>query len=202
MRKALVRMIGLLLVFGTASFAEPIPPVKNVFYRVVGVASNDVLNIRAQPTSRSEIIGVFYHNHPLFEVTGSDGRWVRVNLEEYSGWVHSGYIQQVNVLTFPQTNLPNGLKCYGEEPFWTVTLGGGRLQLQSMTFGEKVYAVSTIESIGDGYLITGISKSANEISIVVKDEMASSSMVENYYNWSVSLEMDGYSVLGGTGCGL
>ncbi|EBA03412.1 hypothetical protein RB2150_02114 [Rhodobacteraceae bacterium HTCC2150] len=71
-----------------------------------------------------------------------------------------------------------------------------------MTFGEKVYAVSTIESIGDGYLITGISKSANEISIVVKDEMASSSMVENYYNWSVSLEMDGYSVLGGTGCGL
>lgn len=202
MRKALFRMIGLLLVFGTASFAEAIPPVRNVFYRVVGVASNDVLNIRAQPTSRSEIIGVFNHNHPLFEVTGSDGRWVRVNLGEYSGWVHSGYIQPVNVPTFPQTNLPNDLKCYGEEPFWTITLSGGRLQLQSTTFGAKVYAVSTIENIGDSYLITGISKTANEISIVVEDEVASSSMVENYYNWSVSLEMDGYSVLGGTGCGL
>jgi uncharacterized membrane protein len=195
-------MIGLLLVFGTASFAEAISPVKDVFYQVAGVASNDVLNIRAQPTSRSEIIGVFHYNHPLFEVTGSNGRWVRVNLGEYSGWVHSGYIQRVNVPTFPQTNLPNGLKCHGEEPFWTVTLSGGRLQLQSMTFGEKVYAVSTIENIGDGYLITGMSKTANEISILVEDEMASSSIVENYYNWSVSLEMDGYSVLGGTGCGL
>ena len=202
MLKASVGSIGLLLAIGTSSFAEAVPPVKDVFYRVVGVASNDVLNIRAQPTSRSEIIGVFHHNHPLFEVTDSDGRWVRVNLGEYSGWVHSGYIQSVNVPTFSHTNLPNGLKCYGEEPFWTVNLSSGRLQLQSMTLGERIYAISTIENIGNDYLISGISKTENEISVFVKDEMASSSMADRYFNWSVSLEMDGFSVSGGTGCSL
>jgi uncharacterized membrane protein len=202
MIKTFVAAIGLLMAVGVPGVAEPIQPMKEVFYRVVGVASNDVLNIRAQPTSRSEIIGAFHHNHPLFEVNGRDGRWVRVNLGEYSGWVHSGYIEAVNVPTFLHTNLPNGLKCYGEEPFWTVTLNSGQIQIKSMANQDRTYITSKVESFGNDHLISGVSNSGNEIVIFVEDKMTSSSMVDRFFNWSVSLYLDGLPVSGGAGCSL
>lgn len=201
MRKVVVTFV-LLLTFGASSFAEPIQPMKEVFYRVVGVASNDVLNIRAQPTSRSEIIGAFSYNHPLLEVTGSEGRWVRVNLGEYSGWVHSGYIEPVNLPNYSHTNLPNGLKCFGEEPFWIVTLYNGKINLQHQRSLGEDYILSAIENTENEYLLRGVSESGNEVAIFIKDEMASSSMVENYYNWSASLYLDGIEMSYGTGCSL
>ena len=202
-RKVVVVAFVLLLTFGASSFAEPIQPMKEVFYRVVGVASNDVLNIRAQPTSRSEIIGAFSYNNSLLEVTGREGKWARVNLEENSGWIHSGYIEPVNLPTYSHTNLPNGLKCYGEEPFWTVTLHDGEINVWHQNFvASKNYILSAVENTGKEYLLSGVSKSGDEVAIFIKDEIASSLMAETFFNWSTSLYLDGVEVPNGTGCSL
>ena len=62
-------------------------------YDVVGVASDDVLNIRAEPSSGSEIIGTLSHDAEGIEVIRPDEgfEWGLVNVGERTGWISLTY---------------------------------------------------------------------------------------------------------------
>lgn len=120
---SLSRIVGhlfaLLILVATPAMAtqEYILP---TLFDVSGVASNDVLNIRAAPNGSAEIIGTFPPNARNIEVVGTDatGRWARVNTEDRSGWASLRFLAyQVDVWT-PGT-LPKSLHCLGNEPFWS-----------------------------------------------------------------------------------
>jgi uncharacterized protein YgiM (DUF1202 family) len=76
---------------------SPTIPNPNTTFTVVGIASNDVLNIREQPTVQSRIVGmipptatgVVYANN-----YNDGGRWLLVRYGEITGWVASRYLRE------------------------------------------------------------------------------------------------------------
>lgn len=89
------------------------------FFKVVGVASNDVLNVRALPNSRSPILSFFKPNTPLLDVfsVSEDGKWFEVNAGEGTGWIRNKFVEELEVSVFPGSNVPNQLTCFSNEPF-------------------------------------------------------------------------------------
>jgi uncharacterized membrane protein len=98
-------------------------------YDVTGVASDDVLNIRAEPTAAAEIIGTLAYDARDVEVIEADDRqvWGRVNTGEASGWASLAFL--VRRPGQPDGGFPAISACYGTEPFWSL-----RSVVRSLTF--------------------------------------------------------------------
>ncbi len=105
------------------------------YYKVVGVASGDVLNIRAAPDGSAEVLGGLEPGaHPVeIGATDGTGNWGRIAFMEYEGWVSMKFLQEITVPMLPDstrdgrdTGLPVGLACFGTEPFWGVRLDSAK----------------------------------------------------------------------------
>lgn len=151
MRFALV----LILVLTTcpASWAQSGFP---ALFSVVDVAGDDVLNIRAEPTAQSDVIGSFGPHQTGVEVTGRDdtGKWFRVNTQEQSGWVSGRFLMQEESGDYA---FARGINCFGTEPFWSLDMiQGTRATFSQMngtmrTFGAGL--VSRGEGGPDRYIV-------------------------------------------------
>ena len=65
-------------------------------YRVVGVASNDVLNIRSRASARSYKVGFIPPDSCGVLISGPDrGSWVQIEYNGTTGWVNSRYLEWV-----------------------------------------------------------------------------------------------------------
>ena len=97
-------------------------------FDVTGVAADDVLNVRAEPDARAEIVGALAPDAEGVEVVAHDasGRWGLVNTAERSGWVAMRYLAYRTDVWEPAA-LPEGLRCVGTEPFWSIWPEGERL---------------------------------------------------------------------------
>lgn len=69
-------------------------------FRVVGIPSNDVLNIREQATAQSRIVGVIPPNATGIIYEGhrtDDGGWLLIRYGDTTGWAASRYLQPLPV---------------------------------------------------------------------------------------------------------
>lgn len=116
-RTALVILVAYVILV-TAAPADEFP----AFYRVSGVASNDVLNIRTEPRVSSAIIGFFRPHESGVVVTAlsPDGRWGRVNYYERSGWSHMRYLERETEGSWRDGQTT--LYCHGTEPHWNLRI--------------------------------------------------------------------------------
>lgn len=91
---------------------------------VVGVAADDVLNIRAEPSARSMIIGTLPHDAEGIEVIRPDDsfEWGLVNAGERTGWISLTYAVPQHGQWYGQ--IPAVQSCFGTEPFWSLDLSG------------------------------------------------------------------------------
>lgn len=87
-------------------------------FMVIDVASNDVLNIRAEPDSASDVIGEFGPYALNVEILRVLDGWGYTGAGERSGWVSMRYLAPNPI---PADELPRPLACFGTEPFWDVT---------------------------------------------------------------------------------
>lgn len=112
--KTLLLCLGFLL--PSAAMAQVLP----AFFDVSGVAANDVLNVRQEPSASSPIVGSLPPDLTGAEVVGlsADGKWGRVNIGEVSGWASMSFLQRQNRPDW--FALQGGLQCAGTEPFWTL----------------------------------------------------------------------------------
>ena len=94
-------------------------------YDVTGVAEDDVLNIRAEPSAFSEIIGALAPDETAVEVIemSRDGNWGRVNTDEMSGWASLAYLERRPGQWVGEA--PRNARCFGTEPFWSLAIGDG-----------------------------------------------------------------------------
>lgn len=99
-------------------------------FDVSGVASYDVLNIRAEPTTKSPIIGTLAPDATGIEVVEERRGWARVNAGEGTGWVSMRYLSYRTDVWQPGA-LPAGFRCLGTEPFWDTKVEGGDLVLRT-----------------------------------------------------------------------
>ena len=86
-------------------------------HSVNGVAADDVLNIRENPSASSPVVSDLKPNETGLEVikTTDDGRWGLINVTEGIGWVAMRYLSLA-------TGSDPKLRCYGTEPFWGASL--------------------------------------------------------------------------------
>ena len=60
---------------------------------VRGVASNDVLNMRAYASTSAEIVGAIRPGRCGVRIRDRSGNWLRVSVGGYTGWVNGRYIR-------------------------------------------------------------------------------------------------------------
>ncbi|MDO5605194.1 MAG: SH3 domain-containing protein [Paracoccus sp. (in: a-proteobacteria)] len=104
-------------------------------FDVAGVAADDTLNIRAEPSAGADIIGRIAPDATGVEVVETRGNWGRVNMAETSGWVAMRYLSYRTDVWMPG-RLPDGLVCTGTEPFWSMRAVDGRIIWDTPGGGE------------------------------------------------------------------
>lgn len=188
----MIRALAILLALAGAPAlrADPVP----ALFDVTGVAANDVLNLRAEPSASSEKLGELAANATGVEVVDLtfDGKWGRVNAGEIAGWVAMRYLARRP--DHPDLWLTPRLVCSGTEPFWSLTIDQGVSarfdpmadQAQSMPAGTLKPGVAVVNrfmiALGDNLAIIrqeqchdGMSDRAYglEISLVLGDSLYS-----------------------------
>ena len=159
---------------------------------VSGVASDDVLNVRASASASSEKISELAHDATNVEVVdrSPDGKWGLVNVGETSGWVSLRFL----ALHPENPNVPIGrkLSCSGTEPFWSLEIEQGAqarfdglgLQPDSMTADVLQQARGRIDRFS---LTVGLSGMA-----MVRAQQCSDGMSDRAYGLDVDyLHQDG-----------
>jgi uncharacterized membrane protein len=125
-----MRALALLaLLASPASAAEEGWP---ALHDVVGVALNDVLNIREAPSAKARIVGTYAPDATAIEVVGpapGNSRWGTVNVGEQTGYVSLRFLQR-DLNTHLGSDLPIRV-CFGTEPFWDVLRDGGQLKYRN-----------------------------------------------------------------------
>ncbi|MDO5647100.1 SH3 domain-containing protein [Paracoccus sp. (in: a-proteobacteria)] len=116
---------------------------------VAGVAADDVLNIRAEPDARADIIGTLPPDARTVEVVDQTRNWLKINSRERSGWVAARYMTHQTGVWQPDA-VPPGFSCYGTEPFWSARVDGGDLVISTPDIPETRHAVQAIAG-GDLY---------------------------------------------------
>ena len=97
--------------------AQPAPePEGPIGYRVVGVAADDVLNVRAEPSASAEIVGTLAPDAVGVVVFDTwEDPWWRVSLDDgTTGFAHSAYLEMDERWTVGFDELP----CAPEEAVW------------------------------------------------------------------------------------
>ena len=89
-------------------------------HAVVGVAEDDVLNIRAAPDAGAEIIGTLAPNLMGVEVISVSDGWAQVNTGEGTGYAALQFLQREEGPEWFALARP--LACFGTEPFWSLAL--------------------------------------------------------------------------------
>lgn len=119
-------------------------------FDVTGVASDDVLNVRARPGAGSDIIGSFDHLRGNIEVlyTTADGHWGRVNSGEESGWTAMRFL--VRQPGQDDATVPKPLFCGGTEPFWNALIGTEKHLRFDVMDGpnRRLTELSTVNAVG------------------------------------------------------
>lgn len=108
----IVALVFFAFATATASAAQELP----ALYDVYDVASDDVLNIRTEPNSTSEIIGALTPDAANIEVVGAQDGWALLNIGERSGWASMRYLAAASEQ--PSHGYP--AQCFGTEPFWSL----------------------------------------------------------------------------------
>jgi len=165
--------------------AEPL------IFRVTGVAADDTLNVRAEPSGSSADIGDLAHDARGIEIAGTDasGNWGSIIWEEGNAWVAMRYLTPDTVEPIGDTALPAGLLCAGAEPFWSL-----RLSSVSATFQDISGAVHVM-SLASTRVAEGRPKVPVQINLsgatagslgIVSVARCSDGMSERTYPWTIS----------------
>lgn len=111
-------VVLLVMMFSSTAMAQDYP----ALHRVTGVASDDVLNIRAEPSAGAAIIGQLRPGARAVEVVAlsENERWGLVNTEGQSGWSSMRYLAREGTGSWRDGEAP--LTCFGTEPFWRMPI--------------------------------------------------------------------------------
>ena len=109
-----MRALVLCALLSSPAAAEVYP----ALHDVSGVAADDVLNIRAEPSASAAIVGTLPPDATGVEVVGVQGGWGRVGGGEGGGWVRLSYLDRQPGADWFTLTAP--LRCMGTEPFWSL----------------------------------------------------------------------------------
>ncbi len=168
------------------------------YHRVVGVAADDVLNLRAGPGAGHAIVGSLAPDaSPVVVVSQSEyGRWGLVRIKsdgDYAaGWASLRYLERLPGQD--SSRLPPTLACSGSEPFWSLDLGPQRARYSDLlTDGallERVWDRLALNMRPRQYGLA-LNGDGAQIRAVITRGLCSDGMSDRVYGFSASVIRDG-----------
>jgi uncharacterized membrane protein len=191
--RRLIAVAGVHLLAASAGFAASLP--EPGYYRVTGVATKDVLNIRQEPDAKSPIIGELAHDARPIEVleTVEEGGspWGRVHAADSSGWVAMKFLAPHAVALVAGTQAPEGLSCAGTEPFWSASLAAdGGIEFAEPDADKRNYSpagATTAVGRDSRFALFGRSGGGEAILVLARGELCSDGMSDRDFNWRADL---------------
>ena len=165
------------------------------YHRVIGVAANDVLNVRSEPSASSADIGDLAHDAHRIEVFTFDrtGNWARIALNERDGWVSTRFLTRDEVPTLGETTLPQGLICGGTEPFWALGLYGSDARYSHPVDGDTDFAFDSIVTaegrLGSPALVTVATENSQVIEATISGGTCFDGMSDRSYGWTITMQL-------------
>lgn len=165
------------------------------YHRVVGVAVDDVLNVRSEPSASSADIGDLAYDARGIEAFEFDstGNWARIALNERDGWVATRFLTRDDVATLGESTLPQGLICGGTEPFWALGLYGSDARYSHPTDGDTDFAFDSIVTaegrLGSPALLTLATEGNRVIEATVSGAICFDGMSDRSYGWTITMQL-------------
>jgi len=174
------------------------------YYRVAGVANNDVLNVRQSASSSSPVVGSLAPNaFPVEVIKTSDG-WGYVATQEGMGWVSLHFLKQISFAKFANTNLPQGLTCSGTEPFWSLVMAGDKIIYSTPDQSAKTYALvdsGLMQNLGGTTSFVIGQNNSKPLTGIVSNQICSDGMSDIDYARRIDLLISaGGATSGYSGC--
>lgn len=179
-------------------------------YDVIGVASDDVLNVRETPSANSSIVGMLSHQAHDVEVIAlnASGKWGLVNTDEQSGWVSMRFMRLSPIEFEP----PVDLSCSGTEPFWfldftTANSGRADWSFMGLTSGGSVYNQLWFDRPANritqsyAFRLTGEASGSDvNASGIIRTEMCNDGMSDREYGFTIDVILTGNQPMFVSGC--
>lgn len=177
----------LLLIFTVLAMplaAQELPAV----FKVTGVASDDVLNVRENPRASSALVGSFASDAADIEVVAvsENSNWGHVSVGEQNGWVSMTFLEETAPLTGTETHMDRPLYCAGTEPFWGLNIlpdTGVQFEGKALTLD---YAGSAVNRMPLRMAFTGSAENLN-LTGVLRREECSDGMSDRVFGLSLDL---------------
>lgn len=160
------------------------------YYRVDGVAADDVLNIRAEPTASAPIVGTFPPDAGPVETLRVENGWALVSTGEAMGWTSTSYLTEIDMPLIGGSSLPDGLVCAGTEPFWSLAFAGGEAIFNSIDMEEAQLSISRaggFAGVGPFRAYVLASDGQQELTAIMGNEVCSDGMSDRDYPRTVDL---------------
>lgn len=154
---------------------------------VTGVAQDDVLNLRAEPSASAAIVGALPPGLRGVEIERRSGAWAYVRYKDRAGWASASYLQPLPSSGASLPPLP--LRCLGTEPFWSLRVDTSGLLYDRMDHPKELGGVSIARQTGDMDAWQLTPHSGSLASLVVKNEgkACSDGMSDRAYPLAVTL---------------
>lgn len=159
-------------------------------FQVVGVAKDDVLNIRAEPSAASDILGKIGPFAISVEVLSlsEDGKWGRVGLAEGNGWVAMRFLEKTPVLS--EAEVPRPFSCFGTEPFWSISLYPRGAEYNSPDTGAIPMEVMSEAVSPQGYLFKLREGPALDRTLIVTRSQCGDGMSDRVFGFSTLMFLE------------
>lgn len=161
---------------------------------VVGVAPDDVLNVRSAPGTSGRIVGSLAHDAANVEVIrpNDDLTWGLVNTGEGTGWVSLSYMQRQPGQwdgAFPKIR-----QCFGTEPFWSLDYDPPRIGFSGPDIPTREGLISGLHGSlarRDRFALTGAflptEAGDRDIQIFLRTETCNDGMSDREYGIAVDM---------------
>lgn len=168
---------------GMAPDGLPLPAI----FHVNGVASGDVLNIRAKPQPGSKILHMVANGIPLAVLGMATNDWAKVQIGKTEGFAHIRYLRRGGGTT-NNYGFQLGLNCIGTEPFWNMQFNTNQTVVYSIA-GQTAAPVPLQSTSFSANSPTGYPYSfvAQPYSGQVNMEICSDGMSDNTYPMSITI---------------
>ncbi len=171
------------------------------YYRVVGVANGDILNIRTEANATSEVIGSFNPGAgpvDVQEVVEAQGQaWGRVHASDGDGFVSMKFLEPISVSMVGTTDVPDGLTCGGTEPFWNATITNQKGLAFATMDGESFDLPLRTSQAAIGrnhrFAVVAGKDQSRATAMLGRNEQCSDGMSDRNFSWRIDLlvERDG-----------
>jgi uncharacterized membrane protein len=178
----------LMLAASAAAAAEP------GYYKVAGVAADDRLNIRSEPTSTAETLGDLAPGAEpveVLEIVSSAGvEWGRVHASDGDGWVSMKFLTPIEVPVIGGSEVPEGLYCGGSEPFWGADFSKSGVSIEILDETDPPLPVTDARSAAGRnhrFSIVAMKDNHRITAMIAKGESCSDGMSDRNYSWRADI---------------